>query len=96
MVTGTESHPILKGLGTDWPVLLGYNEVTVKDGAEVLATFRPSTVHSHCWSPAPTARAAPSPGPPMSVRIGCRRAFIAWPGYKTLFEQMLAWATAKA
>ena len=27
-----------KGLGTDWPILLGFNEVTVKDGAEVLAT----------------------------------------------------------
>ncbi|HMF68977.1 MAG TPA: glutamine amidotransferase, partial [Phyllobacterium sp.] len=38
VVTGAGNHPILQGLGKDWPILLGYNEVTVKDGAEVLAT----------------------------------------------------------
>ena len=38
VVVGPQNHPILKGLGKDWPILLGFNEVTVKDGAEVLAT----------------------------------------------------------
>ena len=40
-VTGPADHPILQGLGTDWPVLLGANEVALKDGpdVEVLATL---------------------------------------------------------
>ena len=40
-ITGPADHPILQGLGTDWPVLLGANEVILKDGpdVEVLATL---------------------------------------------------------
>ncbi|TIM17978.1 MAG: cytoplasmic protein, partial [Mesorhizobium sp.] len=38
VINSSSSHPILKGLGSDWPILLGFNEVTLKDGAEVLAT----------------------------------------------------------
>lgn len=30
------AHPILDGLGTAWPLLLGYNEVALKEGAELL------------------------------------------------------------
>ena len=37
-VPNGSAHPILKGLGADWPVLLGFNEVKAKAGAEVLAT----------------------------------------------------------
>ncbi|TGV55897.1 hypothetical protein EN803_39445, partial [Mesorhizobium sp. M2D.F.Ca.ET.160.01.1.1] len=38
VLKGSSSHPILKGLGSDWPILLGFNEVTLKEGSEVLAT----------------------------------------------------------
>ena len=30
-LVGDHDHPILAGLGQDWPILLGYNEVLLKD-----------------------------------------------------------------
>ena len=95
VVVGPPNHPILKGLGKDWPILLGFNEVTVKDGAEVLATVSsdyrslPLLVtgkHGKGRTVAWTSDVGPHWLPP---------GFIAWNGYKTLFEQMLGWATAR-
>lgn len=95
VVVGPQSHPILKGLGTDWPILLGFNEVTVKDGAEVLATVSsdyrslPLLVtgkYGKGRTVAWTSDVGPHWLPP---------GFIGWSGYKTLFEQMLGWATAR-
>lgn len=92
---GDPNHPILRGLGQNWPVLLGFNEVEPKPGSEVLATvgdeYRdlPLLVtgsfgkgRSAVW----TSDVGPHWLPPQ---------FIAWPGYKSLFEQMLDWATSK-
>ncbi|PWJ92822.1 putative membrane protein [Mesorhizobium loti] len=95
VVVGPQSHPILKGLGKDWPILLGFNEVVVKDGAEVLATVSsdyrslPLLVTGK-YGQGRTVAWTSDVGPhwlPTS--------FIAWNGYKTLFEQMLGWATAR-
>ncbi|KQV01079.1 cytoplasmic protein [Mesorhizobium sp. Root695] len=95
VVVGPQSHPILKGLGKDWPILLGFNEVVVKDGAEVLATVSsdyrslPLLVtgkYGQGRTVAWTSDVGPHWLPP---------GFIAWNGYKTLFEQMLGWATAR-
>ena len=95
VVVGPPNHPILKGLGKDWPILLGFNEVTVKDGAEVLATVSsdyrslPLLVtgkYGKGRTVAWTSDVGPHWLPP---------GFIAWNGYKTLFEQMLGWATAR-
>ena len=47
-----------------------------------------------CWSPAPTARAAPSPGPRTSARTGCPTRSCAWDGYARLWRQSLDWLTA--
>ena len=71
---GSASHPILKGLGADWPVLLGFNEVNAEgrgrsSGDRLVGLW----IRCRCSLPATTARAAPSPGHPMSGRIGCRR-----------------------
>ncbi len=96
VVTGAASHPILQGLGKDWPILLGYNEVTVKDGAEVLATVstdygsQPLLV-TGTYGKGRTLAWTSDVGPHWLPSD-----FIAWKGYKTLFEQMLAWAVAKA
>ena len=38
------SHPLVEGLGTQWPHLLGYNEVQLKAGATLIATV-PETGH---------------------------------------------------
>jgi uncharacterized membrane protein len=95
VVTGSLSHPILKGLGTAWPILLGFNEVAAKPGAEVLATVSsdygslPLLVtgsYGKGRTVAWTSDVGPHWLPP---------GFIAWEGYKLLFERMLAWATAK-
>ena len=95
VVVGPQNHPILKGLGKDWPILLGFNEVTVKDEAEVLATVSsdyrslPLLVtgkYGKGRTVAWTSDVGPHWLPP---------GFIAWNGYKTLFEQMLGWATAR-
>lgn len=95
VVVGPRSHPILKGLGKDWPILLGFNEVVVKDGADVLATVSsdyrslPLLVtgkYGEGRTVAWTSDVGPHWLPP---------GFIAWNGYKTLFEQMLGWATAR-
>jgi uncharacterized membrane protein len=95
VVKGDAGHPILQGLGGEWPYLLGFNETSVKPGAEVLATVSseygslPLLVtgrHGKGRTLAWTSDVGPHWLPPE---------FIAWAGYKTLFEQMLAWATAK-
>lgn len=96
VVTGKANHPILKGLGKDWPLLLGFNEVAVKDGAEVLATvgdeYRslPLLVagsYGKGRSVAWTSDVGPHWLPPD---------FVGWRGYRRLFAQMLAWTTGKA
>ncbi len=95
VVTGNESHPILAGLGKDWPVLLGFNEVIVKDAAEVLATV------SSDYGSLPllvTGRYGKGRTVALTSDVGPHwlpPGFIAWSGYKALFEQMLAFATAK-
>ena len=38
------THPVVEGLGTQWPHLLGYNEVQLKTGATLIATV-PETGH---------------------------------------------------
>lgn len=92
VVTGGDSHPILSGLGTDWPILLGFNEVVPKDDAEVLATVSSeygslpllvTGTYGKGRTVAWTSDVGPHWLPP---------GFIAWSGYKTLFEQMIGWA----
>ncbi len=34
-IVGPRDHPILAGLGEEWPILLGYNEVRLKEGDQV-------------------------------------------------------------
>lgn len=93
VVMGAADHPILRGLGTDWPPLLGFNEVTLKEGAEVLATASEdygslpllvTGTYGKGRTVAWTSDVGPHWLPPE---------FSAWAGYKTLFEQMIAWAT---
>lgn len=93
VVAGHADHPILNGLGTDWPILLGFNEVELKPGAEVLATVtddyrnlpllvtgRFGLGRTVVW----TSDVGPHWLPPQ---------FVQWRGYRALFEQMLDWAT---
>ena len=80
-------HPVLEGIPGDWPVLLGYNQLTAKPGASVLATCGADpllTVGSHGAgrSAAFASDCAPHWCPP---------GFMSWPGYDTLFGNLLRW-----
>ncbi|MDQ0395014.1 glutamine amidotransferase [Labrys monachus] len=90
-VTGRPDHPILQGLGTDWPVLLGFNEVELKPGAEVLATATadygtlPLLVtgsYGQGRTLAWTSDIGPHWLPP---------AFCAWEGFARIWTQAIAW-----
>jgi uncharacterized membrane protein len=89
-------HPLLQGVGTDWPLLLGANEVVARDGAEVVARLpdddggHPLLVagrHRKGRSLAWTSDIGPHWAP---------AAFLAWPGYGTLFRNCLGWLTERA
>lgn len=95
VVKGPHDHPILKDLGTDWPILLGANEVVLKAGAEVLAALpddqggHPLLVTGHfgrgrtaVW----TSDIGPHWLPPT---------FVEWHGYAKLWQNLLAWVTAR-
>jgi uncharacterized membrane protein len=86
-----KAHPILNGLTGRWPQLLGFNEVTPKPGAAVLATVsadyaaKPLLVagtfgkgRSLAW----TSDIGPHWLPPE---------FVAWKGYARLWQQALGW-----
>jgi len=95
IVTGSSDHPILEGLGTEWPMLLGFNEVVVKEGAEVLATVSSDygslpLLVSGTYGKGRTVVWTSDVGPHWLPTE-----FIAWQGYKKLFEQQILWAIGR-
>ncbi len=90
-VVADRRHPILAGFRGDWPHLLGFNEVKVKPGAQLLATVsadygsKPLLVagtHGRGRSLAWTSDIGPHWLPPD---------FAAWKGYARLWRQALGW-----
>ena len=87
VVTGPADHPILQGLGTDWPALLGANEVILKDGADLLATL-PEEEGGHPllvtgeYGKGRTLAWTSDVGPHWLPN-----AFVQWPGYAPALEQ---------
>jgi uncharacterized membrane protein len=94
-VIGGPDHPILAGLGKDWPILLGVNEVALKSGGDVdllarlpesegghplLVTGRHGKGRTIAW----TSDIGPHWVPPE---------FAAWEGFGRLWRQCLAWLT---
>lgn len=83
-------HPVVDGLGGPdgtWPDLLGLNEVTVRDGAELLAECagHPLLVvggYGAGRSAAFTSDLAPHWAPP---------GFLAWEGYPELWDRLVRW-----
>lgn len=96
-VGGPADHPILAGLGTDWPVLLGANEVRLKTGpdVEVLASL-PADQGGHPLLV--TGRFGKGRTAAWTSDIGPHwlpQTFVDWPGYATLWTNLLAWVTAR-
>ena len=94
-ITGDRTHPILRGLDGEWPLLLGANEVAVRDrpdvevlarlpaeegGHPLLVTGRHGEGRTLCW----TSDIGPHWLP---------EDFVRWPGYARLWRNALAWAT---
>jgi len=90
-------HPVMAGLGGEWPLLLGVNEVMVREGAEVIARLpqdqggHPLLVlggHGKGRTAAWTSDIGPHWLSP---------AFCEWDGYGRLWKNLLGWlAQARA
>ena len=81
-------HPIVQELGTNWPDLLGYNRVTPKPGAAVIASVGDDPLivagtHGRGRAIAFTSDCGPHWAPPP---------FVEWAGYDRLWAQMADWA----
>ncbi len=84
-------HSLVKGLGTDWPLLLGFNELTVRPEAELIAKVGNYPL-----------LAAMDVGKGRSVAwasdIGphwCPTDFLDWPGYGKLWANVVHWLAKK-
>lgn len=81
------SHPILSGIHDPWPLLLGYNRVTVKDAAHVLARVNedPLLIVGR-FGQGKTLAWTSDIGPHW-----CPNSFVQWAGYDRLWCQAAAW-----
>lgn len=98
VVEGPAGHPILAGLGTDWPILLGANEVVLKTGTDVEVLARlPADQGGHPLLV--TGRFGRGRTAVWTSDIGPHwlpQTFVDWPGYATLWKNLLGWVTAAA
>jgi uncharacterized membrane protein len=84
-------HPIVDGLEMTWPAVLGYNRVTARPEAQVLARVGGDVLLAcreveHGRTIAYTTDCGPHWCPPPYVH---------WPGYQTLWQQMVGWAARR-
>jgi uncharacterized membrane protein len=88
-------HPLLKDVPADWPALLGINEVTMADGADLVASVKTAqgnhpllacTTHGSGRTVAWTSDMSPHWLP---------KEFSDWPGYRQLWLNTLDWLTQK-
>jgi uncharacterized membrane protein len=87
-----KNHPIVGGIGGRWPVLLGYNRLTAKPGADVVATVDGDPLivagtHGKGRAVAFASDCGPHWAPPE---------FVNWKGYARLWQQIAAWAGGRA
>ena len=84
-------HQIGAGLGSKWPRLLGYNRVTARPGAEVVAKVGDDVLiaagsFGAGRSVAFTSDCGPHWAPP---------SFVEWVGYARLWDQIVSWSTGR-
>lgn len=87
------AHPILDGLGGDWPLLLGANEVLPREGAEVLARLPEEEggaplIVAGTFGEGRSVAWTSDVGPHW-----CPAPFVAWEGYARLWSNILGWVT---
>lgn len=83
-------HPIVAGLGSEWPQLLGYNQVNMKANGELVVSVEndpliASRSFGQGRSVAFTSDCAPHWAP---------ETFVTWPGYSKLWNQIVSWSAS--
>lgn len=94
-IVGNPGHPVLAGLDGEWPLLLGANEVRLKDqpGVELLAKL-PDDEGGHpllatgAFGEGRTVAWTSDIGPHWLPN-----SFVEWEGYGRLWKNVLGWAT---
>ncbi len=84
-------HPIVAGLGGEWPDLLGYNRVQPREGVEVVVSVGDDPLivagrHGRGRSAVFTSDCGPHWCPPP---------FVAWDGYAVMWAQLVAWVAGR-
>lgn len=80
-------HPILKGIASPWPALLGFNEITLKPGAQLLAKVGDYPLLAvQTVGQGRTLAWASDIGPHW-----CPEPFATWEGYARLWVQAVEW-----
>lgn len=91
-------HPVLAGLGDDWPMLLGLNETQLKTGPGIeLLARAPADAGGHPLLAVGTHGQGRTLA--WTSDIGPHwlpDSFVAWEGYAKLWRQALAWVTGQA
>lgn len=94
-ILADRSHPILQGIEGDWPLLLGANEVQLRDRADVEVLARlPDDQGGHPLLV--TGRYGKGRTLAWTSDIGPHwlpEEFVRWPGYGRLWTNALAWVT---
>jgi len=80
-------HPIVAGLGARWPMVLGYNRVVARDGADLVVGVGEDPLivagtHGQGRAAAFTSDCGPHWCPPP---------FMEWEGYAVMWSQLVGW-----
>ena len=86
------SHEVTAGLDAEWPILLGYQRLSAKQDAEVLATIESHPLLAVRAEGAGRTLAFASDISPHWAPTE----FIEWPGYQRLFHQAVTWLAGNA
>ena len=82
-------HPIARGVPTDWPQVLGYNRLIAKPGAEVIAKLNDDPmIVAGSYGKGRVVAYATDCAPHWSPEAFCN-----WPGYQTLWGNIVSWLT---
>lgn len=84
-------HPILSGIASTWPALLGFNEITLKPGAQLLAKVGDYPLLAvQTVGQGRTLAWASDIGPHW-----CPEPFASWEGYARLWVQAVEWLAGR-
>jgi uncharacterized membrane protein len=91
ILNASRDHPTVRGIEGPWPYLLGFNELQVKPGAELIATVDgyPLLVVQQVGEGRSLAWASDI-GPHW-----CPEPFVTWDGYGQLWRQSIEWLAGK-